>query len=165
MSNKTTALSLSLDEQRSRLERRANVIRSRLLRSIDALDHRRHQVQQIGRHAKRLAMPLAGFVVGGMVVAVGALFAVRALLERRRERRLSYRVAKAVASFRAEDKPPFWQEALRRLSLTALSILVSELSKRGAKAVVDGRTLAFLPSHVEGPSRPVIAPEARLLER
>ena len=53
MSTKDKAL--SLDEQRSRLERRANVIRSRLLRTIDALDNRRHQVQEIGHHAKRLA--------------------------------------------------------------------------------------------------------------
>jgi hypothetical protein len=145
----TQAKALSLDEQRSRLERRANVIRSRLLRTIDALDNRRHQVQEIGHHAKRLAVPIAGSVVGAAVVAAGTVFAIRALFERRRERHFSYRLAKAIAPFRAETKPPFWQEALRKVTLTALGILATELAKRGSKALMDGRAIAFLPAHGE----------------
>ena len=42
----TTGKELSVTQRRARLERRANVIRSRLLRTIDALDHRRHQVAE-----------------------------------------------------------------------------------------------------------------------
>lgn len=164
MSPKTKTL--SLDEQRSRLERRANVIRSRLLRTIDALDNRRHQVQEIGHHAKRLAAPVAGSVVGALVIGAGAIFAIRALVERRRERDFSYRLAKAIAPFRAEPKTPFWQDALRKLSMTALTVLASELAKRGAKAFVDGRAIAFLPAHVDGHDvKPVASPEARLLGR
>jgi hypothetical protein len=150
------ALSLrELSDQRSKIERRANVIRSRLLRTIDALDNRRHQVQEIGHHAKRLAVPLAATLVGAVVIAAGATFAVRALLERRRERHFSYRLSKAVAPFRAEVKPPFWQDALRKLTLTAVGILASEFTKRGAHAFLDGRTVAFLPVHRDEHAPPV----------
>ena len=114
MSPKTKALSLELEEQRSRLERRANVIRSRLLRTIDALDSRRHQVQEIGHHVKRLAMPVGAAFVGVVLLTAGAAFGVGALIRRRLERRLGYRVSKALAPLRQEKRPPFWREALRR---------------------------------------------------
>jgi hypothetical protein len=137
----STTKSLSLDEQRARLERRANVIRSRLLRTIDALDNRRHQVQEIGHHAKRLATPVAATFAGIAVLAIGGALAIRALVERRRERHFSYRVHKALAPFRTEARPPLWKEALRRVTLTAVGIIASELAKRGALAVVNGRAL------------------------
>jgi hypothetical protein len=147
----STQKTLSLAEQRSRLERRANVIRSRLLRTIDALDNRRHQVQEIGHHAKRLAVPAVAGVLGVAVLATGTVFAIRALVERRRERRFSYRVNKALAPFRREEKPPFWQDALRKLLLTGLGVLASELAKRGARGMLEGRgPAALLPVHVEG---------------
>lgn len=161
MSTKTKQL--SLDEQRSRLERRANVIRSRLLRTIDALDTRRHQVQEIGHHAKRLAVPVAGSLIGAAVIAAGTVFAIKALVERRRERDFSYRLAKAIQPFRAEVKPPFWADALRKLALTALTILATEAAKRGSKALLDGRTIAFLPAHVDGHTKALSMNEARLL--
>ena len=124
-----------LQGQRSRLERRANVIRSRLLRTIDALDARRHQVTEIGHHAKRLAIPVAASLVGIAVVAAGTTFAIRALVERSREKSFGYRLAKALAPLRRERRPPFWQEALRKVALTALGIAAGELVKRGAKSL------------------------------
>jgi len=133
---KTKALSLSLAEQRSRLERRANVIRSRLLRTIDALDTRRHQVQEIGHHAKRLAVPAIASAVGIAAVAFGTTLAIRALVERRRERHFGYRLAKAIAPFRKEPRPSFWGEALRKIAISALGIVASELVKRGAKGLL-----------------------------
>lgn len=165
MSPKTKAL--SLDEQRSRLERRANVIRSRLLRTIDALDNRRHQVQEIGHHAKRLAVPVAASVVGGLVLVAAAAFTVRALVERRRERHFSYRLSKAIGPFRAEAKPPFWQDALRKVAMTALGIVATELAKRSTHALLDGRTIGFLPAHVGGghPRQLAARPEPQLLGR
>ena len=119
-------------EQRSRLERRANVIRSRLLRTIDAIDVRRHQVTEIGHHAKRLFVPVAASVLGVTALAIVGTFSVRALVERRRERHFGYRLAKSLAPLRREQRPPFWQEALRKVALTALGIVASELVKRAA---------------------------------
>jgi len=144
MSTKTKAL--SLDEQRSRLERRANVIRSRLLRTIDALDNRRHQVQEIEHHTKRLTAPMSTTAIGMVVLAAGTTIAIRALIEHRRERHFGYRLSKALAPLRREQKPPFWQEALRKVALTAIGILASELSKRGAKVMLAERGPVALPA-------------------
>jgi hypothetical protein len=164
----STQKALSLAEQRSRLERRANVIRSRLLRTIDALDNRRHQVQEIGHHAKRLAVPAVAAVVGVVVIGAGTTIAIRALVQRRRERSLSYRVNQALAPFRQPKRPPFWQEALRKLALTAIGILASELAKRGALGILNGRgPAALLPVHVDGHPAPAVplatGPSAPLL--
>lgn len=130
---------LSLTEQRSRLERRANVIRSRLLRTIDALDTRRHQVQEMGHHARRLAVPALASVLGVAAVALGTTLAVRALVERRRERSFSYRLSKAIAPFRAPPRPSFWGDALRKLALSAIGIVGTELAKRGAMGLIAAR--------------------------
>jgi hypothetical protein len=157
MSNQPKA-ALSLHEQRSRLERRANVIRSRLMRTIDALDNRRHQVEEIGHHAKRLAVPAVAGLVGIAVAAAGTSFAIRALLERRRERSFGYRLGKALAPLRQPARPPFWQDALRKLALTAIGILASELAKRGAVGLLNGRgPAALLPAHVDGHATPAVA--------
>ena len=153
MSVKTKAL--SLDEQRSRLERRANVIRSRLLRTIDALDNRRHQVQELGHHAKRLAMPVGAAFVGVVVLTAGATFGIRALIRRRREQNFGYRLSMALAPLRQPKRPPFWQEALRKVALTALGIVASELAKRGAHSLLlerpSGALLGAAGPHVPAP--------------
>ena len=167
MSTKTKDLALSLAEQRSRLERRANVIRSRLLRTLDALDTRRHQVQEIGHHAKRLAVPAVATLVGVAAVALGTTLAIRALVQHRRERHFGYRLAKAMAPFRSEPRRSFWGEALRKMAISALGIAASELAKRGTKGLLAARSVdhALLPAasidrpeeravpQLEGPSR------------
>lgn len=135
----TTTKALSVAEQRSRLERRANVIRARLVRAIDALDLRRHQVQKIGHDAKRLALPVAGSLFGIVVLAAGTTFALRAVMERRRERYFGYRFAKAIAPFRAPARPTFWGEAFRRVALTVIGIVAAEVATRGARRYFEAR--------------------------
>jgi hypothetical protein len=130
---------LSLDERRSRLERRANVIRSRLLRRIDALDVRRHQVTQIGHEAKRLAIPAAAIVGGILVVAAGLTFAIKGALRWRRSRSFSYRLGKAFEPLRQEPRPSIFSEALRKATMTAVGIVAAELARRGTKNAFDGR--------------------------
>ena len=130
---------LSLDEQRTRLERRANVIRTRLLRTIDALDKRRHQVREIGHHARRLALPVGGAFVGMVLLSAGTVMVVRALVHSRRERRLGYRLVQALEPLRRQKRPSFWSEALRKVSLTALGIVAGQLAKRGVSVVLVGR--------------------------
>jgi hypothetical protein len=150
--------SLALEEQRSRLERRANVIRARLLRTIDALDTRRHQVTEIGHHAKRLAIPVAASVIGVAVIAAGTTFAIKALLEHRRERRFGYRLAKSLAPLRREERPPFWQEALRKVTLTALGVLAGALVRRGAKVMSEGRPSQRPPQLPSAATPPLLGP-------
>ena len=147
---KTPALSLA--EKRSRLERRANVIRSRLMRTIDALDSRRHQVAEIGHHAKRLAGPVMATAIGVAAVALGTTFAIRALMERRRARHFGFRLSKALAPFRKEPKRSFWSDALRKVAISALGIVASELAKRGTTRLLVGG------GHVDHPGDGQVAP-------
>lgn len=156
MSPKTKAL--SLDEQRSRLERRANVIRSRLLRTIDALDNRRHQVQEIGHHAKRLAAPVGASVIGILAIAAGTTIAIRVFIEHRRERSFTYRLSKALAPLRQPTTPPFWQEALRKVAMTAITIITTELVKRGAHGLLAERGAITSPALRADPSIALLAP-------
>lgn len=133
---------LSLDERRARLERKAEVIRSRLLRHVDALDARRHQVTEVGRRAKD-AVPRAVTVVlaGGALLGAGiglVTWAVRA----RRRRLLSVRLAAAVEPFRARRRPSLAAELGRKLLVTVVGVLASELARRSAKMVLEGRLLA-----------------------
>ena len=156
MSPKTKAL--TLDEQRSRLERRANVIRSRLLRTIDALDNRRHQVQEIGHHAKRLAKPAFASVLGILALAAGTTVAIRVLVERRRERSFTYRLSKALAPLRQPPRPPFWQEALRKVAMIAVGVFATELIKRGAHGLLAEPRPVTSPALGAAPSAALLAP-------
>jgi len=135
-----------LEEQRSRLERRANVIRSRLLRTLDVLDTRRHQVTDLGHQAKRMALPLGASLLGAVVIAAGTTLAVRAFLENRREQSFAYRVSKSLAPLRREERPPFWQ---------AVSLIATQLMKRGVVFFFETRTLTL-----SAPAAPLALPPA-----
>jgi hypothetical protein len=121
------------------LERRANVVRSRLLRAVDALDTRRHQVTEVGVQAKEAAPKIGLSVVGIAVLSAGTVLGLRAWLRSRRERQLAYRLNRFIGSFRVEKKPSFAVEALQRIVTTALTVLVTEATRRALVNVVDGR--------------------------
>lgn len=136
-------------ERRAFLERRANAIRSRLLRRIDTLDLRRKHVAELGHHAKRIAVPMAAALLGVAAVAVGATFAIVTALRVRRERRLGYRASRMMSALRgelhAEKRPSLLEEAARRVFMTILGILASVLAKRSVVRVIDGRVPLELP--------------------
>lgn len=122
------------------LERRADVVRSRLIRTIDALDTRRHQVTEMGAHAKKLAIPVAASVLGVAVVALGATFGLKALIRSRRERSLEWKVKNLFGRFRVEKKPPYWQQLLQKAGMTLVTMAATELGRRVTKNALDGRT-------------------------
>jgi hypothetical protein len=130
---------LSLEERRASLERKAEVIRSRLLRHVDALDTRRHQIMGAAQRARAMAPGLlsaivaAGALLGAGVALVG--WAVRA----RRGRLLSSRIAGALAPFRAPARPPLRAELGRTLLITVVTVAATELARRGARGALDGR--------------------------
>lgn len=129
-----------IEERRASLERRANIIRSRLLRSIDALDVRRDQVKQIGKDAKRMVLPAVGAFLGVAVLVAGTTLAVRAALRRRRERRFGWRLEHAFDQLRPrEERPSILEEVLRRAAVTLVSIVVAEVGRRSTKNLLDGR--------------------------
>lgn len=74
------------------LERKANIVRARLLRTIDALDRRRHAVTDVGEDAarlvKRAALPV-GAGLGALLALTGVIsFALHRRAERVRRRHL-----------------------------------------------------------------------------
>ena len=122
---------ISIEEQRARLESRANAIRNRLFRTMDALDTRRHQVTELGHQAKKLAKPLAAGVLGLAVIAAGTAWAIGAAMERRRQKDLGYRFTRALAPLQPQ-RPSFWSEAVRRVAMAGLGIAATHLLKKGA---------------------------------
>lgn len=131
---------VTLDEKRARLERRADILRNRLFRAIDALDTRRHQVQELGETAKKLALPALATALGVGAIALGVTLAVARSVKKRRARTLEARVAKLVARLTpAEKRPPILEEALRKLTMTFVGIVGTELARRVVKNAIDGR--------------------------
>lgn len=130
-------------EDRERLERRANAIRARLMRTIDALDLRRHQVSEIGYYAKRVAKPVVLTFVGIAVVSAGATYGVVSAVRKRRrnrwDRRLGRTLAPVARQLRGERKPSVAAEILRKGALAAASVLATHLAKRAMKNVLDGK--------------------------
>lgn len=83
------------DEKRELLERSANRTRARLIETIEALDHRRHEVmdvktvvkKQVHEHWKPLAIVGGVFVVGiGTIIGVSVYWAATRRERLRRER-------------------------------------------------------------------------------
>lgn len=129
----------SVEEHMKMLERRANVVRSRLLRAVDALDTRRHQVTEIGVQAKEAAPKVGLSVLGIAALTVGSVLGLRSYLKSQRERAFGYRVQRLLGTFRVEKKPSFAAEAFQRIAMTAITVLVTEATRRSLKNVVDGR--------------------------
>lgn len=123
----------------NRLERRANVIRSRLLRTIDALDVRRHQVTETVHEAKALAPRIGITVLGVVAVTAGAVAGIRAWVKGRRERLLAYRVRHFFAELRAPRQPAFGVQLVQRVTLTIVTMAATELTRRTLKNTLDGR--------------------------
>lgn len=130
---------LSVDEHMSRLERRARVIRSRLLRTVDALDARRHQVSDavvvVKREAPRIGLSLLGLVA----VAAGTVLGIRSYVRSRKERLLTTRVRRFVTQLRPERRPPFALVMFQKVTLTVVTMVVTEATRRAMKNALDGR--------------------------
>lgn len=131
----------TLDEKRSRLERRANVVRSRLLRAVDALDARRHQVVEVAETARKVAVPAAAAVLG-----IVGLFGMSALafgiaMKRRRRDSFSYRLAEAVREMELVPRPSIASRVLEKTLTTVASLAATELARRALQNAFDGRLL------------------------
>ncbi len=121
------------------LEQKANVIRSRLLRAVDVLDTRRHQVAEMGAHARQMVKPVALSVLGiAALFGVGAI-AVGLTIASRRRRSLRGRVSHALQKLDLVPQPTLARRVFERITLSMMTVAASELAKRMAKNVVDGR--------------------------
>lgn len=126
-------------ERAERLERRAKVVRSRLLRAVDALDERRHQVQRITKQAKKMALPMVAATAGVLVLFGLSAVCFSAAIRRRRRLSAGERAAEFVRRWELVPRPSFARMAAERAALTFLSYAVTEVARRATKNLVDGR--------------------------
>ena len=134
------------DDRMRRLERKARAIRARLLRTLDVLDERRHQIQHVKaeaqtfvRQARSLAKPIGLGLLGASALAIaGVYFLGHALLARRR-RSLSWRVSNTVDQLRRGRPPALGRRLVERLVLTVGSIIAAEIAKRSSRNLLEGR--------------------------
>lgn len=127
---------------RDHLEAEANVARARLARTLDALDHRRHELTdvklQIRLHSR--ALLLAGGVV---VLAIGGVVVVSILRARARERerprerfqllKMFWRRPERVEDAVKHEQRGFFAELGRRVLLGTLTWAALQLAKNAAK--------------------------------
>jgi hypothetical protein len=123
------------------LERRAKVVRSRLVRAIDSLDTRRHQIETIGATAKRVAVPMALSALGILALFGASAAAFGIAIKRKRERRLSYRIARSIRALDLVQRPSFMRKMLEKGAMTLVTLALTEVAKRAAKNLLDGRLL------------------------
>jgi hypothetical protein len=132
-------------ERLARLERKAKVIRSRLLRTVDALDARRHQVVEVGHQAKAMVRPVAISLVGIAVLFGATVFAFSLALRARRRvsfsHRMSDRASHALQGLDRARRPSLPRRILEKVTFSVVSFAATELLKRATKNLVDGRLL------------------------
>ena len=121
------------------LEQKANVIRSRLLRAVDVLDTRRHQVVEMGAHARQMVKPVALSLLGiAALFGVGAL-AVGLAVAARRRRSFGGQVSHALQKLDLVAQPSLARRVFERITLSMMTVAATELAKRMTKKIVDGR--------------------------
>ncbi|MBN9160926.1 MAG: hypothetical protein BGO98_02085 [Myxococcales bacterium 68-20] len=136
---------IAADERTELLERRARIIRSRLLRVVDTLDARRHHIAEVVVHAKLRAKSAALSLIGIGAHFGASLFAVSLALKARRRRSLSYRVSEALRRLdlgkrlNLVARPSFGRRVFDTITISVITFAASEVAKRVTKNLVDGR--------------------------
>jgi len=120
-------------DHHAELEHQAELARTRLFHTLDALDQRRHTAVRIGHHAKTALAPVGLGVAGLLVVVITATVVSqhRALQVARRDwRRL------LVQRLMPEPPPPaFFADAGRRVGLALVLLAANALGKRLLRAL------------------------------
>jgi hypothetical protein len=111
-------------DRRALLEQRAEAVRSRLERRLDALDERRDRVLAL---AQRATQPPVNVILIGTASLVGVAYLVHRLRQAPSRRR-------RVSSFSrgpARQRDGFLKKALKRAALSFVATLAQRLSTRG----------------------------------
>jgi hypothetical protein len=132
-----------IEDKMRRLERKATVLRSRLMRTIDVLDARRRQVRVVGQRAKSAASYLGLGLLGATVLVGAGIYLIGRSFTARPRRSFPYRLSNAVDGLRPVRAPSLGKRLVERVALTIASIIAAEIAKRGSRNVLDGRSFAF----------------------
>jgi hypothetical protein len=113
-------------ERRALLERRAEAVRARIERRLDALDERRDHVVDLVQRATR---PPVSVVLLGAATVVGAAVVVHQLRKQRPSR--GQRFGAAMFGLPTRKPESFLIKAFKRAALSFVATLVTRVSTRG----------------------------------
>lgn len=126
-----------IEDKMRRLERKATVLRSRLMQTIDVLDARRRQVRVVGERAKRAASSLGNGLLLVTVLVFGGAYVIGRAISARRRRSLPHRLSNAVDELRPTRPQGLGRRLAERVVLTIASILAAEIAKRTSRTMLD----------------------------
>jgi hypothetical protein len=126
-------------ERRAQLEQRAEAVRARLERRLDALDERRDHLVELAQRAMR---PPVSVVLLGAATVVGAAVVVHQI--RKRPSR-GQRLGAAMLGVPARKPEGFLVKAFKRAALAFVATLVQRVSTRGLDQLLPEAPRAELP--------------------
>jgi hypothetical protein len=150
---------MNQDRERELLERDADRVRDRLQGTLEALDQRRHQLAEltdVKKQVREHATPI-GLVAGGLLLGTFGLLGYSIYHAVTRKKRLRQERMNALMRFwnhperLARSKPPkgsLAQQVGRGIVTSALTVAVTELSKRSLRRVLDGQATTSNEAHV-----------------
>lgn len=113
-------------QRRTHLEQRAEAVRTRLERRLDALDERRDHLVAL---AKKAARPPVSVILIGAASVAGALFVAQQLRKQGPTR--SQRLGAALFGVPARKPESFLAKAFKRAALAFVATLVQRVGTRG----------------------------------
>jgi hypothetical protein len=122
-------------DQAEILERKANVARSRLMRTIDALDRRRHHVVEVGENIERAALPAGAIAISVVALGSAAAYAAHRSSVKRHQNAWKNVFARAFAP--PPPRPSFFADAARKVALGLIMLAIQEVGKRAVHRALD----------------------------
>jgi hypothetical protein len=122
----------SIADRMEMLERRANAVRSRLFRAVDALDERRHQVARISSSARKVAVPALLSALGVAVLLGAGVVSLGMAIRTRRRARLSARMGSIFRGLVPVRQASFGRRALDKIGMSLLTFAVTQIAKRAS---------------------------------
>jgi hypothetical protein len=129
----------SPEEKRRILEREAEIVQSRLLRAVDALDARRQRVVSAGKRAKSLALPFAISVLGVAALVGAGVYLLGKAAVSRKHASFGYRLRTAIKDMDLVARPSLGRRIFEKVALAAVTMAANELGRRAGKNLLDGR--------------------------
>lgn len=127
-------------ERRAQLEQRAEAVRARLERRLDALDERRDHIVEL---AKRATRPPVSVALIGAATLVGVAVVIRQINKRRPSR--SQRLGAAMLGVPPRKPDSFLAKAFKRAALSLVATIVQRVSTRGLDHFLPETPRAELP--------------------
>lgn len=127
-------------ERRALLEQRAEAVRARLERRLEALDERRDHIVELAKKATR---PPVSVIAIGAATVVGAALVVQQIRRRRPSRR--QRFGAAMLGVPAQKPEGFFATAFKRAALALVAAIVQRVSTRGLDHLLPETPRAALP--------------------